>query len=532
MRNVVGTKGCVLGIMLVILGASITPTIAGDTETNGKEIPFASNPLVSPTVAEVWVDDDYYSGGYNDGHTWGVDAFDNIQDGIDNVDDSGIVHVKEGVYDVFIVEGRISLDILGEDQPLVTGNQLAYDASYPAMVNNVIFVNNSEDVLIQGFQVVGTNPLPANRDFTIFFQQSAGEVRDCTIDANNIGNMNGLAVRAISQSSVTVSTCVIKDYGRIAIYAKTGTTLHVFHCTLIGQVYTFSDLVSYGIEIEGINDPCEALIRGNEIYHHDNTQTAAWSSAGIIVDYWRFYGPSYNCKNSTVLVENNNIHDNMHGVQIVPNENIEVVYNEIYDNHYGAISEPWFDGSLYHEVDLSALNNWWGHPTGPYHPDENPGGLGDEIFGAVLFDPWTTSIAPDLVCNGSLRWENVKPGETVTGSFTIENHGYLYSELSWEVGEKPTWGTWTITPESGTGLTPWMGQITVEVSVIAPQKKNKQFTGKLTIINTENVSDSCEIDIYLKTPTNAPFTFKGFIVEWLVERSPNAFPLLRYLLGY
>ncbi|MGC9308542.1 MAG: hypothetical protein ACP5FL_07165, partial [Thermoplasmatota archaeon] len=32
-------------------------------------------PLPPPT--EVWVDDDYYDGGANDGHTWGYDAFDN-----------------------------------------------------------------------------------------------------------------------------------------------------------------------------------------------------------------------------------------------------------------------------------------------------------------------------------------------------------------------------------------------------------------------------------------------------------------------
>lgn len=37
---------------------------------------------------------------------------------------------------------------------------------------------------------------------------------------------------------------------------------------------------------------------------------------------------------------------------------------------------------------LDARRNWWGDPTGPYHPTINPGGLGDRISDNVLYDPW------------------------------------------------------------------------------------------------------------------------------------------------
>jgi len=515
---------------VLFAATSVVPNVSGnDVKTNSKEME-GEIPLMFSTLApEVWIDDDYYAGGDNDGHTWGYDAFDKIQDGIDHVNDFGKIHVKEGIYDVFIIEGRNALDIIGEDEPIVTGNQLAYDNSYLANVYNVVFVNNSYNIHIEGFHIIGTNPTPSNRDFTIFFQNSNAELHDCEIDANNIQNMNGLAVRDILGSSLTISQCRIKDYGRIAVYAKTGMILSVFNSTPIGQVYNLYDWVNYGIEIEGIDDPGIGIIKGNEIYNHDNTQAAAWSSAGIIVDYWRYYGPSNNCMNSTVFIENNKIYENMHGVQIVPNENIEIIYNEIHDNSYGAISEPWFDGSTYHDVDLHAIHNWWGDLTGPYHPTENPDGHGDEIYGKFLFDPWTTDIAPNLSCGGSLQWENVAPGGTITGSFTIENNGYLYSELSWEVDEKPSWGVWTIDPESGTGITSGMGQIAVQVLVIAPLNKNKVFTGKIKIINSDDPSDYCEIDVYLKTPINKPFNFNFPIVRWLFERFPNAFPILRYL---
>ena len=38
--------------------------------------------------------------------------------------------------------------------------------------------------------------------------------------------------------------------------------------------------------------------------------------------------------------------------------------------------------------DVDARENWWGDATGPYHPDDNDDGLGDEVSGDVLFDPW------------------------------------------------------------------------------------------------------------------------------------------------
>ena len=39
-------------------------------------------------------------------------------------------------------------------------------------------------------------------------------------------------------------------------------------------------------------------------------------------------------------------------------------------------------------VVISAEYNWWGDSTGPYHPDFNPGGLGDTVSDYVDFDPW------------------------------------------------------------------------------------------------------------------------------------------------
>ncbi|KPK70440.1 hypothetical protein AMJ87_08795 [candidate division WOR_3 bacterium SM23_60] len=37
---------------------------------------------------------------------------------------------------------------------------------------------------------------------------------------------------------------------------------------------------------------------------------------------------------------------------------------------------------------VHAEHNWWGDPSGPYHPDSNPTGLGDAVSDWVAFVPW------------------------------------------------------------------------------------------------------------------------------------------------
>lgn len=67
----------------------------------------------------------------------------------------------------------------------------------------------------------------------------------------------------------------------------------------------------------------------------------------------------------------------------------------------------------------------------------------------VRGDAFMTKFArrPDLCCEGSLSWIDVKPGEIVLGYFTVENIGDSRSELSWEIESYPQWGNnWTFTP--------------------------------------------------------------------------------------
>jgi len=145
---------------------------------------------------------------------------------------------------------------------------------------------------------------------------------------------------------------------------------------------------------------------------------------------------------------------------------------------------------------------------------------------------FTTESAPmpDLSCEGSLNWVDVVPGSTVQGSFTVENIGATGSLLDWEIIDWPKdWGSWTFTPSSGDDLIPG-GPCTVNVSVITPDKKNSEFTGEVTIANKENSNDYCTIEVSLVTPKSKSFSFIFDLLERLLDRFPNVFPILRHLL--
>jgi hypothetical protein len=135
----------------------------------------------------------------------------------------------------------------------------------------------------------------------------------------------------------------------------------------------------------------------------------------------------------------------------------------------------------------------------------------------------------DLCCDGMIRYEDVNPESVVSGEFTVENCGDSGTELNWEITEYPAWGSvWAFVPESGTGLTPEAGPVTIDVTFTAPDESETEFSGEIKIVNTNDPSDSCKIDVYIITPRNK--TLNNLFYR-IFERFPNIFPILREILG-
>jgi hypothetical protein len=152
-----------------------------------------------------------------------------------------------------------------------------------------------------------------------------------------------------------------------------------------------------------------------------------------------------------------------------------------------------------HTIDSMCLKAW---PIYPVDMDDD-GDIdilgGSESSGGIMW--YENSLYPmgDLVCEGSLVWNNVKPGSTSTGSLIVRNGGTPGSSVNWEICEYPEWGTWTFTPDHGEDLTP-DNEMILEISVIAPDSKNQAFDGHIKIVNTLDTNNYCTIDVSLTTP--------------------------------
>jgi len=177
---------------------------------------------------------------------------------------------------------------------------------------------------------------------------------------------------------------------------------------------------------------------------------------------------------------------------------IEDVRGAIYQGTYNLITNQ-LTGDIVHQDGNYLVT------SGEY--DNNAGGEPDDGNDAAV---WFTisdnynAPKPDLNAYGDLTWNMIKPGATVGGELYVENIGefdpYGQNQLSWSIAEWPDWGTWTFTPKSGSGLKPEDESFKVDVSVVAPTEKEKKFTGRIKIVNTDDPSDYVYIDVALRTP--------------------------------
>jgi len=105
-------------------------------------------------------------------------------------------------------------------------------------------------------------------------------------------------------------------------------------------------------------------------------------------------------------------------------------------------------------------------------------------------------LIPDLDCEGDLAFGDVEPGSTLTGTITVENVGEPDSLLDWEIESYPEWGTWTFDPEYGEDLL--SGEtIDIGVEITTPSDPQCEFTGEVVIVNSNDSSDFCSVEISL-----------------------------------
>ena len=204
--------------------------------------------------------------------------------------------------------------------------------------------------------------------------------------------------------------------------------------------------------------------------------------------------------------------------------------------HLAIVDESWTSGHNlvvdgYNTENFFHLNFGWGGAYNSWYllPDEIPYGL--TVLEGVIVDIMYDHVGPQVRCDESIHLTNITPGAVITESFTVENVGTSGSLLDWEISSYPDWGTWTFTPSSGTSLSPEQGAVTISVSIVAPEKNSKDYSGYIKVTNTDDPTDCYIIQITLATPYEHDSYILN-ILQALMERFPNAFPILRFLLHH
>jgi len=357
------------------------------------------------------------------------------------------IHVIDGVYDEQVVidgknltlEGISTGTVIQPSSPAVLTETYTYPAGtlWPGTVMSaIVLVKNvaTGNVVVKDIKVDGINvssvPTGASRIAGILYGEAGGVIDNATVSdiktTNYIDRTYGIDVSAVAGGlTVEVKNCNISDWARTGIQAMgAGLTANIHDNTLVGPGTIGPNNVPNGI----------FFLTGAGGNATDNTvsnchyTTTEWGSTGIGVydevasgisikdnDISDIdVGVAISLNSSGVIIESNDLDNNHNGVQFEAGANNNSVLSNTITNNSASgidISSDAGANNIAHNNNISgngdgltnassylfdALNNWWGHATGPYNDPHNTCGLGNAVSGLVEFMPWwTTSTGVD-----------------------------------------------------------------------------------------------------------------------------------------
>jgi LPXTG-motif cell wall-anchored protein len=370
-----------------------------------------------PGATSIWVDDDYTAGDCG-GHTWGVDAFSTIGEGVTAAAAGDTVYVASGSYTENVnVDKEITLQ--GEDPS---------DTSVDGHGNPVFYVT-ADNVSISGFCAYNGG---TNEQANIVLAGVTG----CTVKNNLVGWATaGIGLISADNNTVSYNKCSENNYG--IVLDENGGDGSSGNTVENNEIY---DITYDGIYLGEFCD-------GNDI--EENT---CHGNGGSGIYLWKVVGNTvkdntltdntgcglhmFSAKNTTVT--GNTITGNDIGVLLRSGVEIDSSGNAVNEN---VISGNTTFGAEVRETRnpadliLNAENNYWGAEDGP--SGEGPGG-GDAVSEFVDYDPYYVNEEKDTLSdaeftvtfedyNGDvLKTETVVYGNAATAPADPARSGYTF----------------------------------------------------------------------------------------------------------
>ena len=256
--------------------------------------------------------------------------------------------------------GGIACDDFYGGHPFISGNTIT---------NNRTDYNNGGGIFVRGGATLHNNIITYNsaelgRGGGIFFAHGgyAAQSTNNTI-SNNTAQIGG-GIYIDHRVSITNDTIIdnIASMNGGGIY-RGGSSAIITGSIVTGNTADSGGGIYY--RHTGTRDTIRTTLIANN--------TANLEAAGIFCGY-----------NASPIIDSCTIsNNNGNGIYNDGNASPVIRYTNIINNAgYGV--KNGYNGYPY----LSAEYNWWGDASGPYHPDSNPGGLGDTVSDYVDFIPW------------------------------------------------------------------------------------------------------------------------------------------------
>jgi len=359
-----------------------------------------------------------------------------VQDAIDYADDGDRVIVYDGVYyENVIVDKRLELSVSVGDNATIngggTGNVVlitadsvemtgflvtgsgsgAEDAGIRLEADKITLSENHCDdnangiylTLVNGFQKnsqnwIIMNEVSNNRHGIVLFSSE-----NCVVERNNIflNSDAGISMKSSDHNQVENNECSNNSQG-IHIQSSNNITIGNNSCIFN---------TGPGIYLEGTED---SVVLNNSCSHNENgimvkdgnqntiqenvlsqnenglylLTSVSNDITGNTMDRNTIQGIFFRGADHNTLTINT-ITGNPVGAHFIQNVTDPSEYNILNDNSIVDNEDYGVNADDNGDVTVNAGNNFWGHSSGPFHPDENPDGKGDEVTDFVDFDPWT-----------------------------------------------------------------------------------------------------------------------------------------------
>jgi parallel beta-helix repeat protein len=376
---------------------------------------------MSPSPSIVWVDDGYNASGCTtDGHTWGMDCFATIQNGINAVASGGTINVAAGTYAERLTISK-SLNLYGAQygvDPTPTGARLTPASETIIDITGLTVANPNvaveipsgvTNVTLDGFTIIGSPTLNYadesvirwwSNNITISYNILNGYydlldkgANTATISHNRIiTNKVGITVQPNTASNVAISGNQIIPGTSPAsdaqgIYMTGCTTCSVINNTITG--FSGSNAIG-GSNLPSLTISGNTLTgnkKGVNVWGNSDPVTISNNTISNNVD-------GIGIKGANITISGNTIQNNTNGgitidKNSIETQNVTILHNVISGNTIFGLTvvQPAVIGPV------DAKRNWWGAATGP---------TSGEIVGTVPYIPWcgeaacTTDVYPPV----------------------------------------------------------------------------------------------------------------------------------------